>query len=137
MSIQLYTNTQAPGLPSRRERDFLLLNIYVMAQHGYVDRAAALVDALYLMGDRSADLLLARALVRFLSSEWRRTLASLEELDRADPIERFGTYRLTDRQRMRRYVKARCLYELEEKAGARDALEIYLRHGSEGSEEAE
>jgi hypothetical protein len=136
-NVQVYTGQHAPSRPSRREYDFLLLNIFVLAQHGYVDRAAALAEALYLMGERAADVLLARALTRFLSGEWRPTLACLEELDRSDPVERFGTYRLTERQRMRRYLKARCLYELQERAGARDAVESYLRHGAEGAEEAE
>lgn len=136
-SLQVYTGGHPTGQPSRRERDFLMLNIYVLAQHGYIDRAGVLVEALYLMGDRSADLLLSRALVRFLAGEWRATLACLEELDRADPIERFGNYRLSERQRTRRYLKARCLYELKEKAGVRDALESYLRHGTEGNEEPE
>lgn len=33
---------------------------------------------------------------------------------------------------MRRYLKARCLYELRDTAGARDAVEVYLRHGEPG-----
>jgi hypothetical protein len=49
-------------------------------------------------------------------------------------VERFGSYKLTDRERMRRYIKARCLYELKERAGARDAVESYLRHGVEVGE---
>jgi hypothetical protein len=136
-NIQLYTGGQALEGPSRRERDFILLNIFVLAQQGYVSRAEVLVDALYLMGERSVDVLLARSVVRFLSGEWPQALACLEELDREDPIERFGAYKLTERQRMRRYLKARCLFELQERARARDAIDSYLRHGSDGNEEPE
>jgi hypothetical protein len=136
-NVQLYTGRHAPSRPSRREYDFLLLNIFVLVQHGYIDRAAAVAEALYLMGEHSSEVLLARALVRFLAGEWRPTLACLEELDRLDPVERFGSYKLTERQRMRRYLKARCLYELNERAGARDAIDSYLRHGAHGIEEAE
>ena len=137
-NLQLYSGKPpATTQPSRRERDFLLLNIFILAQQGYMDRAAVLVEALYLMGERSSDVLLARAVIRFFSGEWPEALKGLEELDREDPLERFGTYKLTDRQRMRRYLKARCLYELQERAGARDAIESYLRHGQEGLEEAE
>jgi hypothetical protein len=136
-NLQVYTGGHSSGRPSRRERDFILLNIFVLAQQGYIDRAGVLAEALYLMEDRSADVLFARAIVRFFSGEWRETLSCLEELDREHPIERFGTYKLTERERMRRYLKARCLYELKERAGARDAVESYLRHGVEVGEEAE
>lgn len=30
---------------------------------------------------------------------------------------------------MRRYLKARCLFELDDPVRARDAIEVYLRHG--------
>lgn len=113
-----------------RQRDFLLLNIFVLAQHGYVDRASALVEALHELGDGSPEVVLARAVMRFFRSDWSGALACLDELDRIDPMERFGRYRLNEQQRMRRYVKARCLFELGEKARARDAVESYLRHGS-------
>jgi hypothetical protein len=89
------------------------------------------------MGERSSDILFARAVVAFFATDWVQTLKNLEELDREDPIERFGNYKLTERQRMRRYLKARCLYEQKERAGARDAVESYLRHGKAGIEEPE
>jgi hypothetical protein len=38
---------------------------------------------------------------------------------------------------MRRYLKARCLFELHQHVPARDAVESYLRHGTEGAEESE
>jgi hypothetical protein len=117
----------------RRERDFLLLNIYVLARHGYVDRAAVLAEALHLVGDSTPDVLLARAVLRFSVREWAAALACIEELDRVDPAERFGSYRLNERQRMRRYLKMRCLHELKETGRARDAMEVYMRHGAENA----
>lgn len=117
-----------------RSRDFLLLNIFVLTQHGYVDQAGTLAEALYELGDRTAEVLLARAVLVFFRKDWEGTLARLEELDRVEPIERFGQYRLNDRQRMRRYLRARCLYELGERGRARDAVESYLRHGEEAGE---
>ncbi len=125
----------APGTPrptSARQRDFLLLNIYVLAQHGYVDRAGVLAEALYLLGDGTVEVQVARAVLRFFAGEWTATLACLDELDRTDPMERFGAYVLDDRQRMRRYLRARCLWELDDKARARDAVDVYLRHGPAG-----
>jgi hypothetical protein len=113
-----------------RKRDFLLLNVFVLAQHGYIDRAATLVEALHELGDASPEVLLARSIMRFFRADWAGALVCLDDLDRIDPLERFGRYKLDDRQRMRRYIKARCLYELGEKARARDAVEGYLRHGS-------
>lgn len=111
-----------------KQRDFVLVNIFVLAQHGYIERAATLAEAMYLAGEISPEVLLARAVLRFFNCEWQATLAILDDLDRLAPIERFGDYRLNDRQRMRRYLKARCLHELKDKLRARDALEVYLRH---------
>jgi hypothetical protein len=126
-----------PSRLSRKERDFLLLNVFVLVQHGYVDRAGLLAEALYQIGERTVEVLLARAVLRFMKSDWPSVLSCLEELDRIDPVERFGSYRLNERQRMRRYLKARSLHELNAKAGARDAVDAYLRHGKSGVELAE
>ncbi len=120
--------SEAPR-PDARQRDFLLLTVFVLAQQGQIDRAGVLAEALHLVGDDSAEILLARAVLRFFVEDFAAALAVLEELDRLAPIERFGTYRLDERQRMRRYLKARCLYALGDAAGARDAVEVYLRHG--------
>jgi hypothetical protein len=127
----------SPAPVSIRQRDFLLLTIFVLSQHGYMDRAGSLAEALYVLGDDSAEVMLARVILRFFAREWMPALTGLEELDRIDPIERFGRYTLTDRQRMRRYIKARCLYELRQTARARDAIESYLRHGAAGEDGTE
>ena len=118
------------------QRDFTLLTIFVLAQHGYLDRAAILAEALFVTGDSSSEVMLARAILRYLKGDWLSALTCLEELDRLDPIERFGTYKLSDRQRMRRFLKARCLHELDQPGRAKDAIDIYLRHGtSEGADQ--
>jgi hypothetical protein len=68
--------------------------------------------------------------LRFFARDFKAALSCLEELDKVDPVERFGHYRLSDRQRMRRYIKARCLFELREIPRVKDAVESYLRHGT-------
>jgi hypothetical protein len=124
------------ALPTR-QRDFLLLSIFVLAQHGYVERAGVLADALHVLGDNSSEVVLARAVLRFFAQDWSAALACLDELDRIAPIEKFGSYVMSDAQRMRRYLKARCFYELKEFPRARDVVESYLRHGVETADEAE
>jgi len=114
------------------ERDFILLTVYVLAQHGYVEKATELTEGLHAAGDTTRHVLLARAVLRFFARDFRAALGCLEELDKVDPVERFGNYRLSDRQRMRRYIKARCLFELREIPRVKDAVDSYLRHG--GSE---
>ena len=79
------------------------------------------------LGDRSAAVVLARAVFKFLSRDWASALCCLEDLDRIAPIEKFGAYTMDNAQRMRRYLKARCFYELKEHARSRDAVEVYLR----------
>ena len=121
----------------RRARDFLLLNIFVYLQQGYVAKASVLAEALHRAGDDTAEVHLARAVLRFAAGRFAETLLCLDELDRVAPMERFGAYRLTERQRMRRYLKVRCLHELGDAARARDALDSYMRHGEAGGEEGE
>jgi hypothetical protein len=119
---------------TEHERDFLMLSVFVYAQHGHIDRAGILLEAIYALGEYTPEVMVGRAVLRFYKRDWTGALACLDELDRLDPMERFGAYRLTERQRMRRYLKARCLYELQERARARDAVDVYLRHGSPTSE---
>ena len=119
---------------SDRQRDFLLLNIFVLAQHGYVEKAGVLAEALHALGDGSVHVQIARAVLRFLAGDWASALAVLEDIDRIAPIERFGDYQMTDAQRMRRYLKARCLKELGDDAGAKEVVDSYLRHGEAGAE---
>jgi hypothetical protein len=115
------------GSLSPQQRDFMLLNIFVLAQHGYVDRAAALVETLIIFGEDTTEVVLARAVMRFFSQDWAATLRTLDDVDRLAPIERYGAYVMSDKQRMRRYMKARCLYELNDLARSRDVVESYLR----------
>ena len=61
------------ALPTR-QRDFLLLNIFVLAQHGYIERAGVLADALHVLGDNSSEVTLARAVLRFFSQDWAAAL---------------------------------------------------------------
>lgn len=114
-----------------KHRDFLLLTIFVLTQHGLVERASILLDAMIAAGDSSKDVRLAEAVLSFFLEDYDRTLESLEKLDRIDPIERFGQQKLNERQRMRRYLRAKCLHEIRAEAEARDAIDIYLRRGAE------
>ncbi len=114
-----------------KHRDFLLLTIFVLTQHGLVERATVLLDAMIAAGDSSKDVRLAEAVLSFFMEDYDRTLESLEKLDRIDPIERFGQQKLNERQRMRRYLRAKCLHEIRAEAEARDAIDIYLRRGAE------
>jgi hypothetical protein len=112
---------------SQQQRDFMLLTIFVLARHGYIERAGILVEALLVVGENTAEVLVARAVIQFFSRNWSAALMSLDEVDRIAPIERFGGYVMTDAQRMRRYMKARCLHEMNERRRARDVVESYLR----------
>jgi outer membrane PBP1 activator LpoA protein len=119
---------------TRRQRDFLLLNIFVLLRHGYVERARVLAEALYRLGDDSVNVHLARAVLRFAAGDWQEALDVLERLDHVSPIERFGSYRLNEQQRARRYIKMKCFSEMGDQLRTRDALEAYLRHGEEGTD---
>jgi hypothetical protein len=114
---------------TQNEREFILLVAFVYAQHGQIERAGILLECLYGLGEYTSEVMIGRTVLRFFKRDWAGVLGCLEELDRMDPLERFGDYRLTERQRMRRYLKARSLFELHERTRARDAVEVYMRRG--------
>jgi outer membrane PBP1 activator LpoA protein len=119
------------------ERDFLLLVIYIYMQHQMNDRAAVLVEAMAEAGDSSREVVLAQAILAFTRKDYERTLQVLARLDRIDPIERYERNTLTERQRMRSYLRARSLHELGDDAAA--TVDLYIRHqerpsGSGGDE---
>lgn len=115
------------GSLTGRQADFLQLTAYVMAQHGKYERADTLLAALCAAGDSSLPVLLSRAVLRFHLGDFGRALAFLEEIDARDPIERFGMQKLNERQKLRRYLRARCYRELGLLAKSNDAVDIYLR----------
>ena len=94
-------------------------------QHGQLAKASALAEALVRSGDDSREALLAQAVITFARGDYETTLSVLSSLDRIDPIERYGKKNLTDRQRMRSYLRARSLHELGD---GRNAIDLYLRH---------
>lgn len=114
--------------PTRSERAFLLLTIYVLARQNYIGRASRLAEAMHAAGDGSPEVLLARAVLASLEGKPQAVLGFLDQLDRLDPVERFGTYALTERQRARRLLRAQALSATGARAAAREAAELYLRH---------
>jgi hypothetical protein len=110
-----------------RQKDFLQLTAFVLAQHGRYAQADVLLSALSACGGATLPVLLARAVLRYHLGDHRQALGLLEEIDVGDPIERFGMQDLTERQKLRRYLKARCYRELGKETKASDAVDIYLR----------
>lgn len=119
--------TPEPEQLSQRQSDYLQLTAYVLAQHGRFERADQLLAALCAAGGATLPVLLSRAVLRYYLGDHRHAIALLEQIDAGDPIERFGVQQLTDRQKLRRYLKARCYRELGHLAKANDAVDIYLR----------
>lgn len=108
------------------ERDFLLLLVFVYLQHDMFDRAQILVEAMLEAGDGSREIVLAQAVLAFCKKDYEKTLEVLTRLDRVDPIERYAKKTLTERQRMRSYLRARSLYELG--GDVKATLDLYVRH---------
>lgn len=99
---------------SVRQRDYLLLTIFVLAQHGYFERALALVEGLAALGEDGERIRLARAVLQFLSEDYAGALAALEQMvpagrgaSRSPPSEE---------SRMVRYITARCYCETGRRA---------------------
>lgn len=105
---------------TRRQRDFLRLNIYVQMQHGFIDRAASLAECLNLIGDDSTEALLAKAVTAFAQKRWDDTLNSLEKLKhKAIPQE-------DPDLKLCLYLEIRCHYERGDLAAADQEIKRYL-----------
>ncbi|AEV38210.1 hypothetical protein PSE_3706 [Pseudovibrio sp. FO-BEG1] len=109
-----------------RQRDFLLLSVYIMTQNCKYAEALTMVQGMMVMEDDSKEVLLARTILLFLLNRFDLALESLRELDLLDPLEQFGKYTRSDEQSMRHYIRARCLYTLHDADKAKDAIDIYL-----------
>lgn len=110
-----------------RQRDYLHLTAFILAQHGQFGRADTLMAAIELDTEDDPAIILSRAVLSFYMKDYARALAGFEKMDVIDPIERFGQYELNETQKLRRYFKARCYRELGEDEKMRDAVDIYLR----------
>lgn len=110
-----------------RQRDYLHLTAFILAQHGQYARADSLMAAVELDAGDDPSIILSRAVLSFYMEDYARALAGFEKMDVIDPIERFGKYDLSETQKLRRYFKARCYRELGEDDKMRDAVDIYLR----------
>lgn len=117
---------ERPSAFSERERDFVLLTLFVLVQHRQYDKAAIIAEGLLRAGGASREVLLAHAVIAFCRQDYDTTLRSLARLDRINPIERYGSRKSTERERMRSYLRARSLHELGD--GKRNAIDLYLRH---------
>jgi hypothetical protein len=102
---------------SRRERDYLLVTIFVFAQHGAFDRAKTLVDAMLATGDETPEVLLAEAILSFFCEDFDLTLNCLDKLDAMD--ETLFAIAHSDTARMRTFLRARCHFAQGREADAK------------------
>ncbi|SRR5690606_1964763 len=119
--------TSPAGGLNQRQRDYLHLTAWVLAQQGRYERADRLLAGLCAAGGGTLHVLLCRAVLRFHLGDYRGAMDFLEQIDAGDPIERFGRRELSERHKLRRYLKARCYRELGNIAKANEAVDIYLR----------
>ena len=113
------------------ERDYLMVAIFVRIQHLQFDEARTLITALIAAGEKTPDLLFARAVVENALADHEAALNTVRELERLAPAVITAKSKVTRRTRMRAYIKARATFalagELDEEGRA--ALDFYLRHG--------
>ncbi len=104
---------RASDLIDRRRRSYICLHVFVLMQHGYHAKALIWLDVLYRSGDRSEHVLFTRASALFLDGRFAEASTALQEADRLHPIERFGESRVDERQKLRQYMRARCIFEMK------------------------
>lgn len=101
--------TKAGALPSI-QRDYMVLLVFILARHGYLDRAAGIIEGLMALGDNELDTRTSRVILLFLQADYSSALEALDQLEASVP----STIGLSARDqdfRLRRYMRARCYYE--------------------------
>ena len=110
------------------EKDYLLLTLFVMAYHGYFDKALTLVRAIRASGDNSEEIAIAEAIIHFVHKDYSSALGLLDTVDEKNFIVKRGKVKPdtvpSERGHMLAYVKARCLHELGRKSEAGDLLDV-------------
>lgn len=119
-----------PGI-SREQMDYLLLAVLVRIQHLRHAEAQTLLDALVLMGYRTPEVLMAKAVVENELGNHAGVLATLTQLDRIDPPQFREGKKADPRVRMRSFLQARATFALRGELDAEGAaaLDFYLRQG--------
>lgn len=100
---------------SDRQRDYLLVTVYVLAQNGNHIRAKQIVDGMVVLGERSERLLQCQAVLAFFAGDYAETLACLDQLDLLDRHDASA-----DVIRMRRYLRAKCYFASGRETEAQD-----------------
>jgi len=97
---------------SGRQRDYLMLTAFVLARHGYVERALILVEAMIALGERGERVDLARVVLKFLEKDYAGALADLDRLEDAAASQPGPSApKSPETVRIRRYLRARCYCE--------------------------
>ncbi|MEM9785844.1 MAG: hypothetical protein AAF801_05045 [Pseudomonadota bacterium] len=100
-----------------RQRDYLLMTVFVFAQHGDYARAKQIIDGMLALGERSERMLISQAVLEFFCGNYAAALRCLDDLDR---LASDGRKAGQDTIRMRHYLRARCLYASGREAEAQD-----------------
>lgn len=129
-SLPDVVNASASTL-STRERDYVMIALFVRIQHLRFDEAQTLIDALMAAGETTADILFAKAVVENALQDHEAALNTVRQLEKLDPAIITAGSKSTRRARMRAYIKARCCFALNDALDeeGRAALDFYLRHG--------
>ena len=90
-----------------RQRDYLLLTVFVLARHNYIDRALTLVDGLLAIGEDDEDVLFAQVILKFIQGECAGALSGLDELMQRD-VNAPSTAIPSEKQVVQLYLRARC-----------------------------
>ena len=100
-----------------RQRDYLLMTVFVLARHNDHVRAKQIVEGMIALGERSEKILISQAVLEFFCGNYAVALRCLDELDQMDGAK---STRDPDTLRMRRYLRARCYYSSGRQTEAQD-----------------
>ncbi|MEL6683370.1 MAG: hypothetical protein AAFQ09_12120 [Pseudomonadota bacterium] len=110
---------------SKQHHDYLLMTVYVFAQHADYDRAKQIIDGMLALGLRSGQVLISQAVLEFFSGNFDGTLRCLDKMEKHDADI---TKHTLERDRMLRFLRARCLYAIGQEAKAENIAAQLAAH---------
>lgn len=114
---------------SKNQSDYLMIALFSRIQHMHHADAKTLLEAALILAPDHADLWFCKAVTESALGDGEAALEAIRQCERLEPAARLDSARARTRMRMRNYIKARSLYDLNGDLGVegRAALDFYLR----------
>ncbi len=120
--------TNIPRQLLNRELDYLLIIVFIFAQHGDYVRARIIIDGILALKERSTDLQFEKAILEYHCCEYKKALGCLDALDQTTGAQSEDSCKF---DWARKYLRARCYCFCNREKEAQDIAAELASYGGE------